>query len=195
MNVDIPTVSFSTPFQQNDLIKSNIYAEYVSGIYKYLIIFSITFAIVMIMIGGIQYTFGGASQNQISKGKDRIKNGVTGLVLLLMTYMILYTVNPNLTLLQTPDLELVQEVPLNTSAMETANLGGDLDAEAPTSAGFNNVPVFKQSGGTWGKEAYGDLPLCPKGKDPGTKPATCCSSYGYAGCTHMQSWNKQHCIS
>ena len=110
LNVEIPTVLFTTPFQKDGLIISNIYAEYVTGVYSYLLIIATVLATVMIMIGGLQYAFGAVSKEQIGKAKKRITNGITGLVLLLMAYSILYLVNPNLTLLQTPLLEYITPV-------------------------------------------------------------------------------------
>lgn len=96
LNIDIPTVSFSEPKEVNGAVESSVLGEYISGLYQYLIVIATTMAIVMVMIGGFQYTVGAANQEQLAKGKKRIKNGVTGLILLLLTYVILFSVNPQL---------------------------------------------------------------------------------------------------
>lgn len=122
LNIDIPTVSFSAPKQVGEFVESSIIGEYIAGLYKYLITIAVVISMVMIMIGGLQYALGGINQEQKSKGKDRIKNGVTGLILLLTTYLILFTINPQLlrnTVIQLPDVESVD--------LPAENDPGDID--------------------------------------------------------------------
>jgi len=73
---------------------------------------AVTIAIVMVMIGGLQYALGAGSQEQVSKGKKRIVSAIVGLVLLLFAYVILYTVNPNLIALRMPGLPMIKKVVL-----------------------------------------------------------------------------------
>ncbi len=96
LSIDIPTVSFSAPVGRGDFIESSNISEYISGVYQYLMAISVVIAIVMVMIGGLQYSVGGINSGQIEKGKTRIKNGMIGLVLLFSTYMIMYLINPEL---------------------------------------------------------------------------------------------------
>lgn len=71
------------------------FGDYVNGLLKFAIGIAGALAVVMIVIGGIQYmstdNFG-----EKAAGKDQIKNAVGGVVLLLGAYMILNTINPNL---------------------------------------------------------------------------------------------------
>ena len=83
---------------------------YVSGGFQVLLIASTTLAIVLIMIGGIQYTLGSVSKEQMSKGKKRIQNAVIGLTLLLSSVLIVKTVNPQLLKLTLPQLPLIKTV-------------------------------------------------------------------------------------
>ncbi|MBI4435470.1 D-alanyl-D-alanine carboxypeptidase family protein [Candidatus Uhrbacteria bacterium] len=110
LSVDIPTVQFSDGKIEGDVLKVNYLGDYIAGIYKYLLGISTTIAIVMVMVSGLQWALGGASAEAIGKAKTRIKNALTGLVLLLCTYAILATVNPNLLRLQFPELEVIPEV-------------------------------------------------------------------------------------
>lgn len=85
------------------------YGDYVAAIYKYLIGVAVTIAIVFVMIGGIRYVIG-ASTGEVGKAKDMITKAITGLVLLLFAYVILYTVNPDLVRLQVPKLPMLRAV-------------------------------------------------------------------------------------
>lgn len=116
LNIDIPGLSFTSAVsgacKNSDggtCIRSNFLADYLTGIYQFLIAASISIAIIMVMIGGLQYTLGAGSPGMVSKGKTRIHNAVIGLVLLLGVYLILYTANPQLTILKTVELQNVEE--------------------------------------------------------------------------------------
>ncbi|MBI4256737.1 C40 family peptidase [Candidatus Uhrbacteria bacterium] len=108
LSVDIPTVTFTDAFIKNDVLNINYLGDYIAGVYKYLLGIATTIAIVMIMVSGLQWTLGGTTPEAIGKAQTRIKNAVTGLVLLLCTYLILSIVNPNLINLQFPTLEIIQ---------------------------------------------------------------------------------------
>lgn len=95
------------------------YGEYVGVVYKYLVGFAVTIAIVFLMIGGIRYVIG-ASTGEIGKAKDMIVKAITGLVLLMFAYVILYTVNPELVKLQVPKLPMLRRVDILTGG-ETCN--------------------------------------------------------------------------
>jgi hypothetical protein len=110
LNVDIPGVEFSKTLYDNGTLKSNFIGTYVIGMYKFLIGFAVTVAIVMMMVGGIQYVVG-ATAGDVGKAKERITNAITGLVLLLFVYVILFTVNPNLTMFKDLSIAYVPEIP------------------------------------------------------------------------------------
>lgn len=66
---------------------------YIQSFYLFLISFSTVLAIFMIVLGGFQYM----STDVIGKKKDgleKVRNAVIGLVLVLSSYLILYTINP-----------------------------------------------------------------------------------------------------
>jgi hypothetical protein len=87
------------------------YGEYVQVVYQWMAGVAILFAIVMILIGGLQYSMA-AGSGETAQAKKRITNSVIGLVLVLCTYLILYTVNPQLVKLQVPKLPLIRQVQL-----------------------------------------------------------------------------------
>ncbi len=52
-------------------------------------------AVIMLVIGGVQYMVAG--EKDPSSAKERIRNAIWGLILALTSYLILYTINPDLT--------------------------------------------------------------------------------------------------
>ncbi|MDO8572802.1 MAG: hypothetical protein Q7S11_03490 [bacterium] len=53
-------------------------------------------AVLMIVIGGIQYIGSGMSPSGKSDAKDKITNAIMGLLLALLSWLILNTINPSL---------------------------------------------------------------------------------------------------
>jgi hypothetical protein len=70
--------------------------EYISAVYKFAVAAGSILAVVMIIVAGIQWTASGGSQESIGQAKKRLIGAITGLILLVGSYTILYTVNPNL---------------------------------------------------------------------------------------------------
>ena len=111
LNVPIPDLKFSTPLQTGGSVTVNFLGEYISAIYKYLVGISVSIAIVLIMIGGFQYVLSSGS-GDVGSAKKRIRNAIEGLVLLLAVYVILYTVNPQMTILGPINIKNISEIPL-----------------------------------------------------------------------------------
>ncbi len=79
---------------------------YINAMYRYSAGVAVTFAIVLIMIGGVQYMVGSAV-GTIDAAKKRMWNAVIGLVLVLSTHSILTFVNPAITSFKPLGLETV----------------------------------------------------------------------------------------
>jgi hypothetical protein len=71
-------------------------SEYIAGIYKYAIGIVGILAAVVLMIGGTMWVVAGGSSTMISEAKSWISASLTGLVIALCSYLILYQVNPAL---------------------------------------------------------------------------------------------------
>jgi len=84
-------------------------AEYVAAWYQWLLYAGVIIAVVMIMIGGVQYMVS-KGMGSIDSAKKRIQGAVVGLILLFGAYMILATVNPQLVLLQIPQYPMIKQV-------------------------------------------------------------------------------------
>lgn len=97
------------------------FTPYVQGMLNLLIGISATLAVIYIALGGIQYittdSIGGKED-----GKDKIKTSLLGLILILSSWLILVTINPNLIQFQ---LNLDESINLEGS--------GDLLGRQPTS--------------------------------------------------------------
>lgn len=109
LSVDIPGVSFSEVLNKDGVLTINFLGDYITGVYLYLIGISTTIAIVMIMIGGLQWAMS-AGGSDLKAAKTRIQNAVMGLVLLLSVYAILFIINPNLTFFKGVQLEIIPEI-------------------------------------------------------------------------------------
>lgn len=75
--------------------KTTTLEKYVPAVFKLAIGLSAVAAVLMIVIGGFQYISSDAIMKK-SEGKERIKNAVFGLVLVISAWLILNTINPNL---------------------------------------------------------------------------------------------------
>ncbi|MEY4744105.1 MAG: Type secretion system pilin [Candidatus Parcubacteria bacterium] len=82
--------------------------DYIARVYNYGVTVAGILAGVMFVIGGFQYLTAGSS-GRVSKAKERIKDALVGLLLVLGAYAILNTVNPDVLRLQMPKVPLVKK--------------------------------------------------------------------------------------
>lgn len=95
-------------FDAKDASTGNI-AKYVRAIYKYAIGIVGILAAVVLMVGGVMWIVAGGNSTAIGEAKSWIGASLTGLVLALMSYLILATVNPALVDLKTTTIKKVEE--------------------------------------------------------------------------------------
>ncbi len=91
---------------------------YVSGVYKWMLGVAGFFAIVMVMIGGLQWVLSSGGAGSIEKAKERMRNGVIGMILLFCVVLILQTINPNLLKLEIPRPSKIRIVDLAANSCE-----------------------------------------------------------------------------
>ncbi len=177
------------------------FGEYIGVMYKWMVSSAVFIAIIMLMIGGVRYTLGAAS-DQIAAAKKMMVNAITGLVLLLSAYLILFTVNPDLVSLQVPRLPMIKQVALVDSADCRTLLddGWKIDFSGPEECGTvgtvkeddkggvvpdGTMCNFTKCGGDLNKLCVpGDKPVCLRcedmafSNDAGVPPSTnLCSSF------------------
>jgi len=70
--------------------------SYLSWLFKFMLAAAAFLALVQIVIGGVEMIIGGASETARSDAKKRISDALWGLGLALASWLILYTINPDL---------------------------------------------------------------------------------------------------
>jgi hypothetical protein len=71
-------------------------------------------AVIFIMVGGFRY-IAAAGGGEVEQGKSMIKSAIIGLVLTLLSYTLLQTVNPAILSLSLPPIRMVKPLPTNVA--------------------------------------------------------------------------------
>ncbi|PIR48092.1 hypothetical protein COV06_01695 [Candidatus Uhrbacteria bacterium CG10_big_fil_rev_8_21_14_0_10_50_16] len=116
-----------TPCKEGDLCVYTI-DRYLNTIYKWGAGAGVIFAIVLMMMGGVEWMVGSAV-GTIAKGKQRVINATFGLLLVLTTTTILTFINPKITQLSAIEVQVIN--PAGDTSTE-AVLGGDQPAQVPS---------------------------------------------------------------
>lgn len=105
LEIDFPEVGGlepPAPGQKNDSYGPADWINYLFvfalGIVGLVIIGSVVYA-------GAQYMTAGGSESKVSEAKDRIKSALIGLLILVGSYIFLYTINPNLVKIKNPKIK------------------------------------------------------------------------------------------
>ncbi|MEK9155518.1 MAG: pilin [Patescibacteria group bacterium] len=132
---------------------------YINAVYAWLLPAGALVAVVMMMIGGIQYVMSRGKEKYISKGKDRITNAITGLVLLLSVFVILNLIDPRLTSLNALKVPLIKEVVIldaNSSCERLSSYGYTIETAPSSTAQCGGTGTIKDDAnlktnalGTW----------------------------------------------
>lgn len=78
-------------------------AAYIARLYTFGLMIAGAAAFGMIIFGGLRYVFAAGDIGSTQEARDTIKQAIWGLILLLMAYVILYTINPRLVNVQDPN--------------------------------------------------------------------------------------------
>ena len=114
LEIEYPEVAGEKPEQVTILV-----SEYVKYIFNLLIWISGIVALMSLIIGGIFYLTSAGEPEKLSKAKKQILAAFFGIVILLSSYLILTTINPDLVSLEMSTLEEIVFHPLDTPASET----------------------------------------------------------------------------
>ncbi len=109
--------------------------DYINTAYTWILPAATLAAVVLMMIGGLQYVLSRGKEKYISKGKQRITNAITGIVLLMAVYVILYLIDPRLTMMNSLKIPLVKKVVIvdaNSSCERLGDVGYDIKPTPPT---------------------------------------------------------------
>jgi hypothetical protein len=156
--IPIPYVNLTDAVMTGNNITIPFLAQYISGIYTFMISIVGLLAAIMMIIGGFTYLTSAGDNSKITAGRKRIVDALIGLVLAFGSYVILYIINPN----------LVTFSSLQLASIETRATGRDtdllLDPQSAAGGGGNPAPEVHGKGDF----AAADATQCPD-LTPGTK--------------------------
>ena len=95
--------------------------EYIAGVYKYAIGIVGILAAVVLMIGGVLWIVAGGSATMISEAKAWIGASISGLVIALCSYTILYYINPSLVNFNPLGIKIVEKILLSEQLIDQSN--------------------------------------------------------------------------
>lgn len=93
--------------------------ESFNSLYIYVISIAGVIALVALIIGGILYLTSAGEPEKLSKARKQILAAFLGIIILLSSYLILRTINPELVSFEMPRLEKIISHPLNAPPSET----------------------------------------------------------------------------
>jgi hypothetical protein len=102
-------LSVSLPLGGTGITTVQDLGDYINKLYIFLLGISGIIAILMIMVGGVQYVVAHGG-SEAGEGKKRITNALTGVLLLFLANIILFTVNPQLIKLIVPQMPKARTV-------------------------------------------------------------------------------------
>ncbi len=102
-----------------ETIKVPWLALYIGTLYKYLVGIAGILAAAMIVYGGLKWMLAAGNAGKIGEAKESIGSAVIGLLLALFSYLLLWTINPQLVNLKTVDIETVAKISLDAVMEES----------------------------------------------------------------------------
>lgn len=160
LNVQIPGLSgLSKPTKIGDSTSVNFLAEYINALYSWALPAGALVAVVMMMLGGLQYVLSRGKSKYIEKAKTRITNAITGLVLLLAAYEIAFLIDPNTVRLKSLEVRSVDMVEWVQDSGDTPGAGATPDATSVASISPNIIcdgtsPLYDIATSTIGHVTY-----------------------------------------
>jgi hypothetical protein len=95
LNGNCPSGSTCNANGTSNSINSIDLSQFISYAYKFMLALAVVLAVFMITVGGFEYMLSGAA-NTKSDALKKIQDAVWGLLLALVAYLLLYTIDPNL---------------------------------------------------------------------------------------------------
>lgn len=86
--------------------------DFLQLIYRLAVVSASIIAVIMIIIAGFQWTTSGGSPEAIKSAQKRIQGSLIGLILAVLSYFILYTINPYLVNFRLPQAWIINDIPL-----------------------------------------------------------------------------------
>ncbi len=135
-------VPFTLSVAIGSVIEVQNIPDYINTVYTWLLPAASLVAVVLMMLGGLQYVLARGKSKYIDAAKTRITNAITGLVLLLSAFVILNLIDPRLTSLKGLKIPLIKKVIILDAASSCENLrvvGYKVEVVPPASLGACGV--------------------------------------------------------
>ena len=94
-------------YQVGDTASIPWIAQCIQGAFKYSLLMGSLLAVLMMIIGGVMYIISGVNPGGVATAKKMITNPLYGLVILLTSYIILNTINPDLVSLNSVSVQSI----------------------------------------------------------------------------------------
>jgi len=170
---------------EEKITKETTLPEYVRYVFKFSLIIAAVAGLAVLIYGGFRYLFSAGSPTAKSEAISWLSGGILGLILLLSSYLILITINPELIILEIPGLGEYQPAPLTTPS-----------SPAVEKTTFQEIPI-----GTLVENLLAKNIDCYDYDDEGnmTAPPEGCgcapgSSGVQGGVEMMENWDRLDCI-
>ncbi|MBT6334640.1 MAG: hypothetical protein HOJ29_01465, partial [Candidatus Magasanikbacteria bacterium] len=144
--------------------------EYIEAVYRYALAAASVVAIIMMIVAGLQWMTSAGSSDGIQKAKARMTKAVIGLLIAMGSYLILYTINPELIKFRNLRIQYVEEIPLPTFVLdgEYESQSGEFGPSSTYDSSVlpnDGVPHFGQCDPKWAEQAWGRVNGCTSGKN------------------------------
>ena len=103
-------------------VQGDTIAKYIKAIYQYGIAVVGILAAIVLMFGGLLWLTAGGNTGQVSEAKEWIKSSLLGLILALLSYTILLTINPDLV-----NFRPITVTPINKTTGSNPRNNGSVD--------------------------------------------------------------------
>jgi hypothetical protein len=123
----LPVTSAKTKISFGGRNEFNSIGDFLKYIFQYSITLASILTALMIIKGGFSYVLSGGNSQKKSEALSTISKSVTGLLLAITSYAILYAINPNLTTLKEPDSYMLTPLPLGDSGDTCRTAGPELN--------------------------------------------------------------------
>jgi len=112
-------------------------AVYIKAIYNYFLLVGGLVAVIALMVGGVIWLISAGNTSRISEAKAWITGSITGVVVLLSSYVLLYQINPNLIELNFLKIESIEAIVAEAELTSAVDYTGTMPYP-PTS--WSSVP-------------------------------------------------------
>lgn len=118
--------------------------EYLAAIYKYILIVISIISVIILIVAGFQWAIPDASGENINSAKNRIAGALSGLIIAVGSYAILYAVNPELVQFRSLRVRYIESVDLADYTQYPSDPGVDDAGGTPANqAGGSNLDSGK----------------------------------------------------